>query len=77
MILVGYGDRTPQLLPYPRAEHLQQITHPSPQYQKIDVLVMEVLQQITIPIPITYKFLVITKTHLSLRFFLTYFSILF
>ena len=27
---------------------------------------MEVLQQITNPIPITYKFLVITKTHLSL-----------
>ena len=26
---------------------------------------MEVLQQITIPIPITYKFLVITKSHLS------------
>ena len=26
---------------------------------------MEVLQQITNPIPITYKFLVITKTHLS------------
>ena len=44
-------------------EHLQQITHPSPQYQKIDVLVMEVLQQITNPTPITYKFLVITKTH--------------
>ena len=47
-------------------EHLQQITHPSSQYQNIDVLVMEVLQQITNPIPITYKFLVITKTHLSL-----------
>ena len=47
-------------------EHLQQITHPSSQYQKIDVLVMEVLQQITNPIPITYKFLVITKIHLSL-----------
>ena len=27
---------------------------------------MEVLQQIINPIPITYKFLVITKTHLSL-----------
>ena len=27
---------------------------------------MEVLQQITIPIPITYKFLVITKTQLPL-----------
>ena len=47
-------------------EHLQQITHLSPQYQKIDVLVMKVLQQITNPIPITYKFLVITKAHLSL-----------
>ena len=47
-------------------EHLQQITHPSPQYQKIGVLVMEVLRQITNPIPIIYKFLVITKTHLSL-----------
>ena len=47
-------------------EHLQQITHLSPQYQKIDVLVMKVLQQITNPIPITYKFLVITKTHLFL-----------
>ena len=47
-------------------EHLQQITHCSPQYQKIDVLVMEVLQQITNPIPITCKFLVISKTHLSL-----------
>jgi hypothetical protein len=35
------------------AEHLQQITHPSPQYQKIDVLVIGVLQQITNPISIT------------------------
>jgi len=47
-------------------EHLQQITHPSSQYQKIDVLVMEVFQRITNLIPIIYKFLVITKTHLSL-----------
>ena len=47
-------------------EHLQQITHPSSQYQKINVLVMEMLQQIINLIPITYKFLVITKTHLSL-----------
>jgi len=47
-------------------EYLQQITYPSPQYQNIDVLVMEVLQHITNPMPITYKFLVITKTHLSL-----------
>ena len=47
-------------------EHHQQITRHSLQYQKIDVLVMEVLQQITNLIPITYKFLVITKTHLSL-----------
>ena len=39
---------------------------PLPNTKKIDVLVMEVLQQITNPIPITYKFLVITKTHLSL-----------
>ena len=46
-------------------EHLQQIPYSSPQYQKIDVLVMEVLQQITNPIPIIYKFLVIIKTHLS------------
>ena len=47
-------------------EHLQRITHPSSQYQKNNILVMEMLQQITNPIPITYKFLVITKTHLSL-----------
>ena len=50
----------------PILKHLQQITHLSPQYQKNDVLVMKVLQQITNPILITYKFLVITKTHLSL-----------
>ena len=34
--------------------------------KKINVLVMKVLQHITKPIPITYKFLVITKTHLFL-----------
>ena len=49
-------------------EHLQQkITPPSPQYRKINILIIEVLQQITNPILITYKFsLVITKTHLPL-----------
>jgi len=39
---------------------------PLPNTKKNNILVMEALQHITNSILITYKFLVITKTHLSL-----------
>ena len=47
-------------------EYLQQITYSSPQYLKIVLLIIEVLQQITNSILITKIFLVIIKIHPSL-----------